>query len=166
MKGMTQFDGEYGYTTYYENDGPIIFLSQHGARGITANKPDNITNRDDGCWNSNTQECDWLHPYPQSCPPGSYRSVQECRALTLSDSHTLTIADCLYDNTRIGNGITELIPHFITVNIHRSKLDTNRDIDNGAQGSVRAIQAWEEINNLSWGFISQAKNASVNRCGW
>lgn len=53
---------------------------------------------------------------------------------------TLRVADAL-------EALTGRRPHVIVSNLHRSKLDPNRDIEEAAQGVVHAERAWYEYHN-------------------
>lgn len=51
--------------------------------------------------------------------------------------------------------------HLVVCRLHRSKLDANRDLAEGAQGSEIAMQAWEEHHR----FIEQACEETVRKFG-
>lgn len=51
--------------------------------------------------------------------------------------------------------------HLVVCRLHRSKLDANRDLAEGAQGSEIAMQAWEEHHR----FIEQACEEAVRQFG-
>lgn len=53
-------------------------------------------------------------------------------------------------------------PHLILSHLHRSKLDPNREIVEGAQGNPAAMLAWEEYHR----FIDQARVAIVKKHGY
>jgi hypothetical protein len=51
--------------------------------------------------------------------------------------------------------------HLVVNQLHRSKLDVNRSLMDGAQGDPLAIQAWQEYH----GFLLAAKQAVMEQCG-
>jgi N-formylglutamate amidohydrolase len=53
-------------------------------------------------------------------------------------------------------------PHMIICRLHRSKLDANRDLKEGAQGNAEAAKAWQEYHD----FIKQARQAVEQQHGF
>ena len=45
-------------------------------------------------------------------------------------------------------------PHVIICNLHRKKLDANRDLEEAAQGNIHALKAWDEYQK----YINHAKH--------
>ena len=90
---------------------------------------------------------------------GAVRDSNNCpAAFKSSDLFTKEIATCLYDNTIISN----LSSHLIVVELHRSKLDANREINQAAQGNNISQQAWNEVHSNS-GFIQKAKDYAMKK---
>eukprot|EP01084_Bolivina_argentea_P289186 496521_1 len=82
-----------------------------------------------------------------------------------SDSKTQEIATCVYNKIVDGQllkiGSTVFKPHLVLNNLHRSKLDTNREINQGAQQNSAAKTAWKEIYE-KW--IPEAMQRSKDNC--
>ena len=90
---------------------------------------------------------------------GAERDSNNCPAtFQFSDSYTKEIATCLYDNTIISN----LSSHLIVVELHRSKLDANREINQAAQGNNISQQVWNEVHSNT-GFIQKAKDYAIEK---
>ncbi len=123
----------------------IILSVPHGG----SKKPANITDRINGCLDGNG---DCIYEKDASC------AVEECEARVGKDSYTKTIANYVYDELcdLLGNGDK---PYFIFNNLHRSKVDMNREILLGAMGDPQAILAHETYHN----YIVQAKLESGPR---
>ncbi len=49
-------------------------------------------------------------------------------------------------------------PFYIYANIHRSRVDLNRDIDEAAQGNNKAIEIWKSWNNTLGNFQARVKS--------
>lgn len=49
-------------------------------------------------------------------------------------------------------------PYYIYSNIHRSRVDLNRGVIEGAQGNERAINIWEDWNNTLNSFSAEIRN--------
>ena len=74
---------------------------------------------------------------------------------TVTDLHTAELARAV-DSALVR--LTGKHAHVVMVRLHRTKLDANREITEGAQGDAEAEQAWREFH----GFLNDAKEA-VNR---
>eukprot|EP01084_Bolivina_argentea_P076751 139129_1 len=159
--------GEHNYTGYIPGNGPLIILSQHGG-SLEKNNDTNIGDRDNGCVLSACQSnCDCV-TWPgkdSNCPANQQKSSNYCAAKTLADGKTQEIATCVYNAIINGNlfnhGNTVFKPHLVLSNLHRSKLDPNREIFEAAQGNAKSIKAWKEIN-LKW--VPQAAQRNKDRC--
>lgn len=53
-------------------------------------------------------------------------------------------------------------PHLISNQLHRSKLDPNRSLQQGAQGDAIAAATWRGYHDA----INRATQAAVDQCGW
>ena len=160
--GTIKHEGINSYTTYYQGTGPIIFLSTHGG----SLKPDSIPERSDGCYTSNGDpECNWT-------PNCGTTNNDECEAKVSADSGTYEIAHCLLSKTLLNTGTSTLTPHLIVNELHRSRLDANRQQEEAAQSNSEALQAWNEIHidtfqaTSEHGWVYQAKQIANNKCGW
>ncbi len=80
------------------------------------------------------------------------RDSQNCEVGIQSDTHTLSMAECLQSTALLTlNDGTIAKPHLIVNELHRSRLDSNREKDEGAQGDPIAEDVWEEIHgNDGW----------------
>lgn len=74
------------------------------------------------------------------------------------DAHTRALAEAVDDALFERTGQHA---HRIVVNLHRSKLDANRDIEEGAQGDPAAEDAWREFHR----FVAAARHAVETRHG-
>ena len=157
LSGTTKHQGVDGYTTYYEGNGPIIFLSTHGG----SLRPNDIDERSDGCFTPNGEpDCNWT----PGC--GTTDNV-ECEAKIEADTGTYEIGHCLLSKTTLNTGTDILTPHLIVNELHRSRLDGNRQQEEAAQGDIEALRAWNEIHeDNNNGFVYQAKDIALNKCGW
>jgi len=66
-------------------------------------------------------------------------------AVTVSDANTIEVAQALKDSLFAHTGC---YPHLIINHLHRSKLDCNRNLADGACGNATAVQAWNEFHNF------------------
>lgn len=58
--------------------------------------------------------------------------------------------------------LTGMRPHLVINRLHRSKLDPNRSLEHGAQGSAVAARAWQAYH----AGLEDASEAVVADCGW
>ncbi|MFZ4612200.1 MAG: T9SS type A sorting domain-containing protein [Bacteroidia bacterium] len=79
-------------------------------------------------------------------------------AVLVSDANTIELAQQI--DTAFVNA-TGCHPHIIYCNLHRSKLDCNRNIADGACGNSIAENSWNEFNN----FIDTAQSRAQNEFG-
>eukprot|EP01084_Bolivina_argentea_P292086 502066_1 len=153
--------GAYNFSTYIVGNSPIILLSQHGG-DIQPNEM--IPNRLDGCWNGTT--CIWNH----SCNDTFPRNTTQCPATISKDSYTKNIALCLQETLNTiplspNYANNYKLPHLIINELHRNKLDPNREIGEAAQTNIYAKNTWSEIH-YEW--MTMAKNSTIiqNKCQW
>jgi hypothetical protein len=121
---------------------PIILSVPHGGTLL----PSDIPDRTSGCVVSGS--CTYQH----SCSP---KSDSQCPVQTVKDLNTQELAN------EISNSLFALTgkrPFLIFNNLHRSKLDPNRPVDEAAEGDIHAIAAWTEFQNQ----ITTASNAVQN----
>ena len=167
--GTTIIDGDSGYTTYYKGDGPIIFVVNHG--GYDSPDIDDVEEREDGCYNSQVvPKCDWLKEEDPDCaldPAG-----KECVALKTQDEFTREIGQCLQSRTTFtvpASCCQILYPHLIINELHRKYLDSNRQLEEAAQGKngANVEQAFNEMHSDEAGsFVLEAKEQAIDRCGF
>ncbi|OYU84886.1 MAG: hypothetical protein CFE24_04460 [Flavobacterium sp. BFFFF2] len=79
-------------------------------------------------------------------------------AVTVSDLNTIELAQQIDAAFVTATGCH---PYIIYCNLHRSKLDCNRNMADGACGNVLAENAWNEFNN----FIATAQASAQNEFG-
>merc|ERR1712106_10278 len=105
----------------------LIFTVPHNGN----EKPDHMPTRQHGC-----QDKKGVCKFPGA---DSCAKSKICKVATLGDAHTQDMARTVF-NTFVRN--TGKTPHLIINNIHRSKMDPNRVIEDAAQGSKWAIEAY------------------------
>jgi len=134
------------YITYKPGRLPLIVSAPHGG----SLRPASIPDRENGCWVQSTNSCDFNH----TCSP---KDANQCGVSTAQDINTLEltneISDALFSLT--GNQ-----PHVIINNLHRIKLDANRDKPEGAQGILEANTAWDQFQS----YIDQSAAAVTSTC--
>jgi len=118
-----------------------------------------IPNRTDGCRDKHRDEggvCEY--PVREDCPSKGPRTDDwYCRAVTYADAFTQDIAKSFM---REFEKMTGRRPYIILDNLHRSKMDPNREISRAAQGNQEAETAYNEFHN----FILEAR-AEVQKDG-
>lgn len=102
-------------------------------------KLDAVPDRLQGCYDRDTEECDWHH----DCP--GERVDRKCFAVTWADLHASVIAKVMRNEIA---AITGKTPHLIVSRLHRSKMDPNRFRDNAAQYNDIAGQAYDMFHGL------------------
>merc|ERR1712106_918499 len=117
----------------------LIFTVPHNGN----EKPDHMPTRQHGC-----QDKKGVCKFPGA---DSCAKSKICKVATLGDAHTQDMARTVF-NTFVRN--TGETPHLIINNIHRSKMDPNRVIEDAAQGHTVAIEAFNAYHNT----IKQAKS--------
>merc|ERR1712198_241480 len=83
---------------------------------------------------------------------GSCSKKKVCKVATKGDSQTQKIGKAVFEEFKRFTGRT---PHLIISNVHRSKMDPNREINDAAQGNPDAIAAFKEYH----GTIEKAKKS-------
>ncbi len=134
-----------GYIDYYEGTLNIILAAPHGGD----DKPSSIPDRDAGCYDPINNKCIWSH----DC--GS-KDFDRCKATTVNDFATKDLALRVREQLFVETGA---YPHVVINNLHRLKLDANRDKSEATFGEEIPEQAWEEFH----GYIDSAKTSFHNR---
>merc|ERR1719265_3128257 len=106
-------------------------------------RPDSIETRDKGCYNSRTRQCDW------ECKSTKTKS-SKCSALSSADIWSTKLAMELRDSIAKATGQT---PHLIVNQLHRSKLDANRERKQATMGDYQSGTAFDTYQ----GFIKKAQ---------
>lgn len=114
-------------------------------------RPSSIDNRERGCYNTKTETCDW------TCSTTSYKRSTKCNALGTADIWSGKLAMELRDKIAMETGET---PHLIINQLHRSKLDPNRERGEATLGDYQAGTAFDTYH----GFIKKAHEI-VNQYG-
>ena len=121
-----QYDSlEDQYVSYKQGDFPLIISAPHG--GYL--KPDDIPPRQDGCLVNG--RCVYRH--------GCGTTSSDCSAVTTRDSYTREIAEALWGGVY---ALTGRRPHLIINELHRSRLDANRELSLATFGVPAAVQAY------------------------
>ena len=123
------FSGSLGlnqYVSYMPGDYPLIISAPHG--GFM--KPSSIPDRHNGCFEDS--ECVYNH----QCETQS----NQCPANTLKDTYTREIAVALRDQVK---SLTGEQPHLIINNLHRLKMDANRERNLATFGVPAAVDAYD-----------------------
>ena len=154
---LNTYHGYKNYSTYYQGNAPIIILSQHGGYMEPFDMPD----RTSGCWNYTSQQCIWQY----NCEINTIynQSSQHCGVKTLRDAYTKEIAICLRNTINLFNNNKSNIPHLVISELYREKLDPNREIGEATLYNDQAIQVY---NDIHFKFMQQAKNATIDQCGF
>jgi hypothetical protein len=130
------YSGNYvEYIEYIPGNINLVFTVPHNGY----EKPDYMPTRQPGCENSKGV-CQF--PGEKSCSKSKI-----CKVATLGDAKTQEIARTVF-NTFVKN--TGKIPHLIINNIHRSKMDPNRGIDDAAQGNRQSMEAFNAYHNTNF----------------
>ena len=115
--------------TYIPGELPLILSVPHGG----ALKPVEFPDRHYGCFIDN--EC----VFEQDCTPQS----SSCKVSTLKDAFTrdigMAVSDFIFRET-------ELHPYVVINELHRIKLDANREINEATLNNPNAIAAFNEYN--------------------
>jgi len=113
--------------------------------------PASIPDRVDGCREALGGLCHF--PWTPDCPSkGPSTDEWYCRATTYSDTFTQEMGRGLVEEfTRL----TGTRPYLVVNNLHRSKMDANRDINRAAHGNTDAEDAYNDFHQ----FIEQAEAA-------
>lgn len=136
--------GRYNYTEYQAGNLSLILTVPHGG----SLKPSAIPDRAAGCWDPTASVCLFQH----TCPPGLAADPNRCDVSTSKDLYTLEVAMKLREHLKT---LTGFHPHVVINNLHRIKLDANRDRDEASFGNSFAEQAWDDFMN----FIERAKGS-------
>merc|ERR1712106_570204 len=124
----------------------LIFTVPHNGN----EKSDHMPTRQHGC-----QDKKGVCKFPGA---DSCAKSKICKVATLGDAHTQDMARTVF-NTFVRN--TGKTPHLIINNIHRSKMDPNRVIEDAAQGSDGATEAYNTYHDT----IKKAKASLVGKPG-
>merc|ERR1719320_2265777 len=127
------------YVEYVPGNINLIFTVPHNGY----EKPDHMPTRQHGCQD---KKGNCKFPGVSNCPKSKV-----CKVATLGDGHTQEIARTVFNNFVMNTGKT---PHLIINNIHRSKMDPNRVIEDAAQGNRDSKEAFNAYHNT----IKQAKS--------
>eukprot|EP00092_Neocalanus_flemingeri_P053518 GFUD01062920.1.p1 GENE.GFUD01062920.1~~GFUD01062920.1.p1 ORF type:complete len:299 (+),score=59.07 GFUD01062920.1:41-937(+) len=119
--------GSAEYVDYVPGNINLVFTVPHNGY----EKPDQMPTRQPGC-----EDSQGVCEFPGK---GSCSRSKTCKVATKGDSYTQNIARAVFNNFVENTGKT---PHLIINNIHRSKMDPNRVIEDAAQGNSRAIEAF------------------------
>ena len=120
------------YVEYTPGDIDLILTVPHNGY----KKPDSIPTRQPGCKNS-AGVCQF--PGADSCT-----RTKTCKVATLGDAQTQKIGRAVF-NAFVG--LTGRTPHLVINNIHRSKMDPNRELADAAQGNREAIAAFNAYHD-------------------
>mmetsp|Transcript_64026 Transcript_64026/g.93737 ORF Transcript_64026/g.93737 Transcript_64026/m.93737 type:complete len:165 (-) Transcript_64026:1266-1760(-) len=134
------------YVTYVPGSLPIILSAPHGG----SERPASIPNRQSGCWIGGSCQ------FRPDCSP---RDADRCGVSTISDMNTNTMTAELSDAFFAYYGAR---PNCVYNNLHRSKLDANRDLPEAAQTNAEAVHAWHQFQ----GYIVEAATDVANRHGY
>ncbi|XP_068105391.1 uncharacterized protein [Hyperolius riggenbachi] len=136
--------GQNKYIEYHVGNLNLILTAPHGG-SLT---PSSIPSREAGCWERASGKCYYTH----SCPVGTATDIANCKVTTVKDLYTQEMV--LAVAKEICQLTSGYCPHIVLNNLHRSKLDPNRDKDEAAFAVPAASQAWDEF----MGFIQTAKS--------
>ena len=95
-------------------------------------------------------------PIVLSVPHGGRLAPSTIPDRTCNNAETVTDINTIELAKSISNALYELTgcyPSIVICNLRRSKIDCNRNIEDGACGNEEAITAWKEFNS----FIEQAQ---------
>ena len=137
---------DFSYVEYIPGDTNLIFTVPHDGKET----PDHLPTRQQGCQDSKGV-CKF--PGKKNC-----KKNKICTVATKGDANTQDIARTVFTEFK---KITGKTPHLIINNVHRSKMDPNRVIEDAAQGHPGAIAAY----NAYHGTIIKAKAALGNTPG-
>eukprot|EP01084_Bolivina_argentea_P076752 139132_1 len=148
---------------YWSGNAPLIILSQ--VDGDLA--PSSIPNRINGCIDPNDSnnclygtDCTNYNPLPLTPSP-------TCTVYTSNWAYTKEISQCLYEKINItkSDGSSLGKPYLIINNLKRIKLDSDREIEEGAQNNLEAEITWNQIHKT---FYNIATNEIKNEqnCGF
>jgi len=137
---------EFQYVDYVPGNINLIFTVPHNGY----EKPDHMPTRQHGCQD---KKGNCKFPGVSNCPKSKV-----CKVATLGDGHTQEIARTVFNNFVKNTGKT---PHLIINNIHRSKMDPNRVIEDAAQNDKGAVEAYNVFHNT----IMRAKSTFDGKPG-
>jgi len=143
---QTNYQHALDYVHYTPGDINLIFTAPHNGHM----KPSSMPTRQPGCQN-NKGVCEF--PGKKSCSKSKI-----CKVAILGDAQTKDITRMVFDAFVENTGKT---PHLIINNVHRSKMDPNRVIEDAAQGDDESIEAFNTYHNT----IVQAKKSFHGKPG-
>ena len=145
--------GSSTYTEYIPGTAPCLLLASHDGDVY----PDSIADRKHGCYDAETQTCDWH----KDCVRSADESLDatNCRAVTLNDENTQDMARRANDMVR--NKFPDSYCHLVVNRLGRIKLDPNREEEQGAQFDRVALEAYHEFH----AFATLARDAITNSFG-
>ncbi|KAL5253392.1 hypothetical protein ACHWQZ_G013244 [Mnemiopsis leidyi] len=108
-------------------------------------RPSGIASRERGCYDSTTKTCDWDH----DC--SGHKDSRKCGVSTGADLWSAKLA--MEIRAKIAE-VTGETPHMIVSQLHRSKMDPNREREEAAQGDFQAEYAFDTYH----GFIEKAQD--------
>ena len=120
----------------------IIITAPHGGSLKNVSIPD----RGYGCWTLD-EKC----IYRYNCSGYGVKS-KNCKTVTVSDMNTKQISVILRQKIQT---LTGKAPHLIINNLHRSKMDPNREKEQATFGDPIAGKAWEDFQR----YIENARKA-------
>ncbi len=126
------------YIEYRPGELNIILTCPHGGHI----RPSTIPDRTTGCWRN--KECYYVH----GCQVQDY---SRCKATVSKDLYSFELTNLISDELY---SITGKRPHVVINNLHRKKLDMNREMDLATFGNVEAIRAYQQYTR----YVEQAKN--------
>jgi hypothetical protein len=95
-------------------------------------------------------------PHGGKIAPSSIPDRTCNNAETVTDINTIELARSI---SYALNELTGCYPSIIICNLRRSKIDCNRNIEDGACGNEEAVTAWNEFNN----FVNEAQRSSQEK---
>jgi len=134
-----------GYIEYTPGNTNLIITSPHDGH-LT---PESIPDRTPGCKDS-SGVCQF--PGEANCP-----QERICKVVVIPDRYSLDMAQTFRE---VYIQRTGKIPHMIVNRLHRSKLDTNREMEDAAQSS-ESQEAWRQYH----GAIKKAKESFNGESG-
>jgi len=126
------------YTKYEPGDMAVIITAPHGGKlkPSTQSNGKSWPDRKNGC-KGRYGECIWTH----SCGVAS----SDCYASRYSDVYTAAIAQDIADGIK---AITGTRPHVVYNNLHRRKMDANREVNESTLNVPDAIKAYQDYTNF------------------
>ena len=121
------------YVKYIEGNMNLIITAPHGGGEL----PSSIPDRTPGCFSSN--KC--LYRY--GCLP---QNANKCSVKTLGDRYTSEMAELIFEHVRM---LTKATPYLIINNLHRKKMDANREVNEATLGNSNAQNVYYEYHNIT-----------------